>query len=138
MTESEPTEAEAYPAQSFSVSLEGLTVLAEAAEGAFPDGTRMEVREVISEELPESVSEAIPPEFLRLQALEFTFLTKTGEAIVPKALVRITVQLEETEGTDSPLVISIDREGNASLVEQADAEGGSRIIFEIGPAEEQE
>ena len=131
--ETEPIEAEPFsPAQQFTAQLDGLNILAEADEGAFPANTRMEVREVASEELPEPVSEMLPPNFQRLQTLEFQFFAD-DEEVQPLAKVRIVIRLEADDDLEAPLLISVDREGNVSILEQENPEDGSMIIFEFGP-----
>ena len=132
--ETEPAEPViTYPAQTLVVDLNGIRITAEAAEGAFPEGTRMEVREVVTDELPEMVSDAIPEFFQQLQALDISFYTEADELIQPLAKVRITIQLPKTSESEESLLIRMDQDGNASLVEQEDPEAGSMILFEVGP-----
>ena len=121
-----------FPAQQVSALLEGLSIQAEAEEGAFPAGTRMEVREVDPEELPEPVSEALPEGFRKLQTLEFTFYAADGQEVQPLAKVRFLVHLE-TDAPEEPLLISVDRDGNVTILEQDTPEDGSLILFEVGP-----
>ena len=131
-TGSETVEEEAlsYPAQSFDGLVGGIFVIVDADEGAFPEGTTMEVKAVDSAEIMDAVTDAVEKEVVRVQAVDITFRDADGNEIEPKIPVRVQMRaVGGTDGANQQVVVHVEDNGAASIVDAA-REVGSRVDFD--------
>ena len=120
-----------YPAQSFEGITATMTVKVTADEGAFPEGTTMEVVDVEDEATISDIAGAVEGENVtvnRVHAVDITFRNAEGEEIEP--LIPISVVMEVNEQTQSAdaVVVHVDGEGNAEVLEQTGA--GNEVSFD--------
>lgn len=120
-----------YPAQSFEGITATMTVKVTADEGAFPEGTTMEVVDVEDEATISDIAGAVEGENVtvnRVHAVDITFRNAEGEEIEP--LIPISVVMEVNEQTQSAdaVVVHVDGEGNAEVLEQTGE--GNAVAFD--------
>ena len=114
-----------WEAKTFEGKANKVNVYVEAPEGAFPDGTTMEVTTVKKAEVIDAVEEAIDSEVAKLRAVDITFYNKDGEEIQPKK--KVNVQLTSSafdEGADLN-VVHIKDNGEANVVTSAEFDGNT-------------
>ena len=131
------SEEPAYPAQKFTGVSGSIRVSVEAPEGAFPAGTVMTVKAISSEDVLDAVSGAVEGRIVGLQAVDIIFVGPDGLEIEPLVPVRVTMGSADIAEADASLVVHVDREGEAVVMEQAAPEGtegepADEIIFEAG------
>ncbi len=131
------SEEPAYPARKFTGVSGSIRVSVEAPEGAFPAGTVMTVNAISSEDVLDAVSGAVEGRIVGLQAVDIIFLGPDGLEIEPLVPVRVTMGSADIAEADASLVVHVDREGEAVVMEQAAPEGtegepADEIIFEAG------
>ena len=117
---------EKYPAQDFSGEAGGVTVDAHAEEGAFPEGTRMEVSAVTGSSLDgvmEAAQENTQDKVVDAVAVDITFYNMNDEKIEPVSGKNVSVQLhsQTTVEGDNHEVVHVTENGNASTVADASA-----------------
>ena len=111
------------PVITFEEKVNGLTVSVEAPVGAFPEGTTMTVTPVAAEDVEQAVTEAVETQVLSIQAVDITFFDADGNKIEPAMPIRVTMTLDEAmEADTAPVVVHVDDEGAAAVVEQTAAE----------------
>ena len=121
---------ETYPAQDFSGEAGGVKVDAHSEEGAFPEGTRMEVSDVTGSSLDgvmEAAQENTVDKVVDAVAVDITFYNRNGDKIEPANGKNVSVQLHSqtmVEG-DNHEVVHVEENGNASTVAGADAASAS-------------
>ncbi|MBQ6594106.1 MAG: InlB B-repeat-containing protein, partial [Clostridia bacterium] len=111
------------PAQRFTGSANGLSVLVVAPRGAFPENTTMKVVTVKAEEVQDIVAEAIEGEINSLKAVDITFYNEAEEEIEPAegSQVNVTMRAYGMDTESNLQVVHIDAEQNPEIV--ADMEG---------------
>ena len=114
------------PAQKFSGSAGGVSVSVSAPEGAFPEGTKMNVREVRRAAVVDAVESAIGSEATAIKAVDITFSYK-GKEIEPKKSVSVSLTSDAIKHVDNPVVVHVDG-GGGSVVGSAGT-GSSRVSF---------
>ncbi|MBQ9632547.1 MAG: hypothetical protein IJV04_06520, partial [Lachnospiraceae bacterium] len=120
----------AYPAQSFTSLVSGMNVIVNAEEGAFPEGTRMEVNAVETDDIIRAVSGAVEKDIVRVQAVDITFYDADNNEIEPLIPVRVLMRSAGTTGGASEqVVVHVEDNGQASIVDEA-REAGSRAAFD--------
>ena len=85
------------PPQSFSGETDSVIVSVEAPEGAFPEGTRMEVTAIeLDEETLSNVAEAVASDAAtrvkNTQAVDITFYDTEGKPIEPKLPIKVSMK----------------------------------------------
>ncbi len=103
------------PAQRFNGYAGGVAVYVDAQEGAFPEGTVMEVAEVSDQEVLDKAADAVEGTAVEVKAVDITF-KYNGAEVQPE--VPITVKLTTTaiENADNTEVVHIDNSGNADVI----------------------
>ena len=113
----EETEADIYmPAQKFSAKTESVSVVINAPEGAFPEGTSMSVWDVEDQETLSTIEEAVSAHVSRIHAVDITFSNKEGRKIEPLVPVSVIMAAEEKKEDEEALVIHVNDEGKAEEI----------------------
>ena len=113
-----------FPETSFSASTEHVVVNVEAPEGAFPEGTTMVVADVDDEDTISSITEKVEEGFVRVErvhAVDITFLDAEGAEIEPRIPIAVTMSVREIEEQKEAVVVHVDHEGEAQVVENTSA-----------------
>lgn len=137
------------PKQSFQIELTDeqnnhiVTVTAEAPEGALPAKAAMEVEITTTDEIEETIYDAVYSEttarVIALQAVNITFYNEDGERIQPDEPVSIKLTSELISGGEANLVIRLTEDGEAEVVSVLDEEelserdetvGEDELVFE--------
>ena len=116
------------PAQEFHGETGDVTVMVTAEEGIFPEGTTMEVTDVVDEEIISSICDAASTDaknIVKVHAADITFYNKEHKPIEPKKPVKVIMTPKEavveeisSNATTSVEVIHVTEEGEAAVVEQ--------------------
>ena len=121
------------PAQSFEGEIDGILVSVEAPEGAFPEGTTMQLSVVEVEQILDSVESALVDDaqndetrretakIVRVKAVDITFYNGGGDVIEPACPISVVMKDALVAEADNFKVVHVDGKGNASVVSQ-DAE----------------
>ena len=112
-----------YPAAAFMASTDYVNVNVEAAEGAFPAGTTMVVADVEDEDTISGITDKVEEGFVRVErvhAVDITFLDTNGEEIEPRIPISVTMSVREIEQEKETVVIHVDHEGEAQVVDGAE------------------
>jgi len=125
--EEEDDEAEvSYPAQHFEKgSSVGITVIVDAPDGAFPEGTEMQVAPVYNNDVLNQAAEAVGTEAQKVKAVDITFFNADGQEIEPLLAINvklITSLIAEAEGAE---VVHIDDAGVASVLDGTSVSGNA-------------
>lgn len=121
----------AYPARSFEGSTATMTVKVTADEGAFPEGTTMEVADVEDEATISDIAGAVEGENVtvnRVHAVDITFRDGKGEEIEPLIPISVVMSVNEQAQSADAVVVHVDGEGNAEVLEQTGE--GSEVAFD--------
>ena len=142
--EFEPEEADAavqedtsdMPALEITQEIEGAVISVYAPEGAFPEGTYMEVTVVEDEEILGSAADAAGLEdgasVTGVQAFDITFYDMFGDKIEPATEIRVSISSDIIAESDEVTLVHIDEAGETEVVEQTAEETASdEIAFEI-------
>ena len=117
----EPETTADMPAQSFMKSAGGITVSAEAPEGAFPQGTIMDITPVNGNGYKEMIAGTVRGEVLEVQAVDIKFYTPELREIEPTVMIRVTITPGESLYTEEKTsVVHIDGTGAVTPVEKAE------------------
>ena len=111
----------AMPAQSFEAETEGLRVHVDAPEGAFPEGSGMTLGAADTDAVREAVLNLTQGAVGEVVAAEISFEME-GERVKPELPVRVTLESEAILRMERPVIVHIDDEGNAEIVEQLQPE----------------
>ncbi len=116
-----------FPEADFEKSANGIRVNVHAPEGAFPEGTRMEVRPVYDQEALDAarseVEEKENKNVSRVLAVDITFYNRDGEEIQPER--EINVQLAHyqlAQENCGAFAVHVDSDNNADGVGRGPAE----------------
>ncbi|MDM8247275.1 InlB B-repeat-containing protein [Lacrimispora saccharolytica] len=111
---SEDVENSVFPAQDFSGEANDVAVTVNAPEGAFPEGTTMNVTEA-DEESVQAAADVANASTSDVKAVEITF-TSAGEEIEPAAAVKVTLKSNLIADVEEPIVVHVDDEKKAEVV----------------------
>lgn len=97
-----------------------------APEGAFPEGTTMQVEKVKEKEVKDAVVKAVDEntpedkkeEVVRIQAVNITFLDPEGNEIQPQKEIKVTMSSDLVKETKEPVLVHIDDKGKGEVVDQ--------------------
>ena len=116
-----------YPAATFSDSANGVTVNVEAPEGALPEGAKMVVTGVGSDDVKAAVEGAIGGEAVEIKAVDITFTDKDDNKIEPRIPVNVSMS-GVSAGENQELHALHIKDGNATEVAETGA-GASAATF---------
>ena len=133
ITETEEVEEEvAKPSQSFKTELRDeednpiIGVQVEAPEGALPEGATMKVDLTTTDEIEETVYDAVYSEttgrILAVQAIDITFYDGVGERIKPEKPLSVKLTSDLITGGEANMVVHVDDDGNAEIITVLDEE----------------
>lgn len=120
-----------YPAQSFEGFTTTMTVKVTADEGAFPEGTTMEVADVEDEAAISDIAGAVEGENVtvnRVHAVDITFRDADGQEIEPLIPISVVMGVNEQTQSADAVVVHVDGEGNAEVLEQTGK--GNEVSFD--------
>ena len=104
-----------------------LRVLVEADAGAFSEGTTMLVRPVAVDSVLDAVSAVVDGQVTGAQAVDITFYDALGNEIEPRLPIRVSISAPAVTQAEAPVVVHVDDNGSAEVVEQ-DAESGDETV----------
>ena len=111
----------AYPAQHFESWAGRVRVAVDAPDGAFPEGTTMEVATVAAEEVIDTVRSAVDAQVVKVEAVDIVFRNADGVEIEPLVPIRVIIRSTEIAKAEDSVVVHVDDTGAAEVVEQLDA-----------------
>lgn len=132
----EPEEEPVYmPAQDFYGETEDLNITVYAPEGAFPEGTLMEVSAVYDEEVLNAAAgaaESSETKVTKVQAADITFKDIEGNDIEPLVPIQVIMTPAERlpEETETTAVYHIDDQGEAAEVELKEETTPEAVVFD--------
>lgn len=98
-----------------------LKVNVEAPEGALPEGSVMRIEAIeptqIEAAVDEAVSKKVEGKVEEMQTVGITFLSPQNEEVMPTSDLKVTFTSELIKDTDDPLVVSVDEQGEATVVD---------------------
>lgn len=103
------------PAVSFNEHANGLNIIIDAPEGAFPEGTKVEITPVYDEAVVEAAEEVIDGEAKTAIAVDISFKYK-DEEIEPLIPISVKMFSDVIETADNTHVVHISDDGEANLV----------------------
>ncbi|HBI63973.1 MAG TPA: hypothetical protein DDX51_02485, partial [Clostridiales bacterium] len=128
-TEQQETPAAvAMPAQQFDGSTDAVTVHAEAPEGALPEGTTMTVTKVTEKNVIDSVTDAVNGKVKAVEAVDITFRNASGQEIEPAKEIRVTMTSKQIAKAEESVVVHVDDEGKAEVVEQEEKQPAKNAV----------
>ncbi len=116
------------PAQTFRSQVDGLLILVEAPQGAFPEGTRMSAAPVYDEAILNTAADSVEGSICAVSAVDITFRNAEGEEIEPLLPIRVSLTPSEGENGEQ-VVVHVDDDGNTTVMEQQSG-SGEEIVFE--------
>ena len=126
----------AMPARTFEGATDYITVKVEAGEGAFPEGTTMQLTDIEDEGVLTDIGDAaVTDDFVevkRVHAVDITFRDAEGNEIEPLIPISVVMGVREIEQDQEAVVVHVDDDGNAEVVEGtgvSDADGALAEAF---------
>jgi len=123
----ETEEEDSYPAQSFSRTVNGMTVKISAPEGALPEDSSVKVKAIKASQIEDAVDNLIEGGQV-VKAVDITFYNKEGKEIEPKKNVSVTFTSSAFKGLNDPQVVHIKDNGAAERVSGSSV-SGSKASF---------
>ena len=122
-----------YPAQGFEAHIEeGMIVSVTAPDGAFPEGTTMEVAPVYDEATLTSIACTVEEEgttVKHVSAVDITFRDAEGQEIEPLVPISVVMSVEELKQSNDAVVVHMDNDGNTEVVDQTES-GETEVAFD--------
>lgn len=113
--------APTFPAVKFdSEKVDGVIVHVDAPEGAFPEGTTMDVAKVNLDAVQDVVDTTKSVEGKVVAAVDITFFDANGKEIEPNAPIKVEMASKEIAKVENPTVIHVD--AKADDIAEADVE----------------
>ena len=121
-----------FPARHFEQTAGGLNVTVDAERGTFPAGTVMMVAPVQDDTVIFAATGAVDANVIGVQAVDITFCTASGEPVEPLLPVRVTMSRTNDTAPVDPVVVHVDDEGEATIIEQTEEkqEDEDGVVFE--------
>ena len=106
-----------YPAAVFSECFEDVLVYVEAPEGAFPENTKLVIREANDISLEDNISDVVERKNISsYKAVDIAFVYD-GIEIEPLQAIKVSITSSFiSEKTEDPLLVHIDNDGNAKEI----------------------
>lgn len=123
----------AYPAQRFEAHLDGMAVYVTADEGAFPEGTAMSACPVYDEATLDDIVSHVEGEgtaVRKVHAVDITFRSAAGAEIEPLIPISVVMRVEELKQSQQTVVVHMDDDGNAEVVEKTEEVTDTEIAFD--------
>ncbi len=126
----EESSAEEQKTVEFTGETDTMTVRVEAPEGAFPEGTSMEVSSIAAEDVMDAVTGAVDGEVAHVDAVDIKFIYN-GEEIEPELPIRVFMTPVESAQEGTPKVVHVQDDGSAAEVDNViTPEGEEALQFE--------
>ena len=113
-----------YPAQTFEGRAGSVRVNVTAEAGAFPADTTMRVSRVWDRDTLDGIADAVTEDFVevkKVMAVDIAFFDAEGSEIEPLRPIAVVMTVDEIEEQQEAVVVHMDDEGNAEVVEQSEA-----------------
>ena len=119
------------PEQKFEQQLNGVTVTVIAPEGAFPDGTTMELAEVTEEDVLAQIAGQVKGNVKGMYAVDIMFKNAEGTVIEPLKPIKVTMSSEDDMDRQKSSVVHYDKHGQTSIVEhEGEAKNVDSVTFQ--------
>lgn len=121
------------PAQRFEGQTATMTVRVSADEGAFPEGTTMEVVDIEDEATISDIAGAVENEDTmvnRVHAVDITFHDAERNEIEPQLPISVVMTVNELTQSADAVVVHMDDAGNAETIEQTETADASEVAFD--------
>ncbi len=113
----------------FEEQTQDVAVTVSAVSGTFPAGTTMEIVPVEAQDYADAVGEAVEGKVSRMVAVDIIFRDADGNEIEPARPVSVKMQSALIEEEETPVVVHVDDQGSASVVEGAKEFSEDELIF---------
>jgi uncharacterized repeat protein (TIGR02543 family) len=113
--EEEAKEEVKMPPVSFSKSAGNIRVSVKAGEGAFPEGTQMDVTPIYDQDVLDTAADAVDGQARAVSAVDITFIYK-GKEIEPKKAIEVKLYNDAIADADGIEIVHIDDNGDADVV----------------------
>ncbi len=124
-----------YPAQSFEAHAENVRVDVTAEVGAFPAGTEMRVSPVWDTDTLDGIAGTVAEDFVEVKkvlAVDIAFFNADGEEIEPLLPISVVMTVEEEiEENQDAVVVHMDDDGNAEVVEQSGLQADDQLALNV-------
>ena len=113
-----------YPAQTFEGRAGSVRVNVTAEAGAFPADTTMRVSRVWDRDTLDGIADAVTEDFVevkKVMAVDIAFFDAEGSEIEPLRPIAVVMTVDEIEEQQEAVVVHMDDEGNAEVMEQSEA-----------------
>ena len=118
----------------FNYESDEINVFVKAPVDAFPEGTTMKIEPIESEEVLESVNNALAASNKKaknVQAVDITFFDKDGIEVTPSCDIKVSLTSPLIKQSENTEVVHIDNEGAGTVVEQTKEEtADDEVAFE--------
>ena len=117
-------EPSAYPAQSYAGGTAHVRVQVDAPEGAFPEGTTMEVAPNEDSEVLAGIADAVAEDFVEVKsiyAVDIAFHDAEGAEIEPLLPTAVVMSVDAITEAQRALIVHVNDAGVAEIVEQTAA-----------------
>ena len=116
----------------FEEKTQDVTVTVSAISGTFPVGTVMEVVPVEAGDYADAVGEAVDGKVNRMVAVDIIFRDAEGNEIEPEKPVSVKMQSALIQEEEAPVVVHVDAQGSASVVEGTKEYSEDELVFHAG------
>ena len=124
------------PAQTFSGETEDVVVSVTAPEGAFPEGTTMEVKMVeVDDETMSSVEKAVEGKVTTVQAVDITFYDAEGNKIEPQTAIQVSMKSAVVSESEN---VSLIHKPDAVETDDPEAEAPALEVMEAAIVEQED
>ena len=112
----------ARPAQHFEQATDYISVVVDAPEGAFPEGTVMVVRDVVDQETIDNIEQRVTEDFVEVKSvhavdISFWYNDVEIEPSTPISVVMSAVEVEKQQQTQDAVVVHVADDGDAQVVD---------------------
>ena len=103
----------AMPAQSFREQLRDehgnvtLTVAVEAPEGAFAEGTSMQIKRVADTDVKDQVESVIKDDIVQMTAVDITFVDASGSEVEPATNIEVKITSDVVRDINDPVLVHV-------------------------------
>ena len=104
-----------------------------ADEGAFPEGTIMQVAEVNDESTIETIASAAGGDTESVEAVDITFVDVEGNIVNPQIPIRVVMTSQLVQTAADSVVVHVDHDGNTEVIDQVEdpqAAGADAVAFD--------
>ena len=112
----------ARPAQHFEQATDYISVVVDAPEGAFPEGTVMVVRDVVDQATINNIEQSVTEDFVEVKSvhavdISFWYNDVEIEPSLPITVVMSAMEVEKQQQTQDAVVVHVADDGDAKVVD---------------------